>query len=62
MFKLLDTLLQVIIEREIDSRSPRADFSPDQAKRRANALNPQRHSVFPGVMCRIINAGPRWQG
>jgi hypothetical protein len=42
--------LQVIIEREIDTRSPRADFSPHQVKRRANALNPQRHTPFPGVM------------
>jgi hypothetical protein len=42
LFKLLDSILQVIIEREIDSRSPRADFSPDQVKRRAKALNPPR--------------------
>jgi hypothetical protein len=46
LFKLLDSILQVIIEREIDTRSPRADFSPHQVKRRANALNPQLHRPF----------------
>jgi hypothetical protein len=30
LFKLLDAILQVVIEREIDSRSPRADFLPGE--------------------------------
>jgi hypothetical protein len=60
LFKLVDALLQVIIEREIDPRSPRADFSPHLVKRRANALDPQRHRAFPGAMS-TISAGPRWQ-
>jgi hypothetical protein len=38
LFKLLDAILQVVIEREIDSRSPRADFLPDELKSRANAV------------------------
>jgi hypothetical protein len=39
LFKLLDAILQVVIERKIDSRSPRADFLPDEAKSRANAIS-----------------------
>jgi hypothetical protein len=39
LFKLLDAILQVVIERKIDSRSPRADFSPDELKSRAHAVS-----------------------
>src|ERR1700684_704319 len=33
LFKLVDAILQVVIEREIDPRSPRADFAPAEVKR-----------------------------
>jgi len=39
LFKLVNTILQVVVEREIDSRSPRADFLPDEPKSRANAIS-----------------------
>jgi len=50
LFELLDSVLQVVIEREIDSRSPRADFPPDEVKSRANALNLQRHRPNPDAV------------
>src|ERR1700733_1263188 len=47
LFKLVDAILQVVIEREIDPRSPRADFSPDEMK------SPAKHQRNPPLVMMI---------
>jgi hypothetical protein len=50
--------LQVVIEREIDPRSPRADFSPDEVKSRSEHQRnpPPAMTISPPVTTAIFPA------